>query len=34
MLTIRDMFRVRREIFSDSYHLPQGRVRERARDNG
>jgi glycosyltransferase involved in cell wall biosynthesis len=33
-LTIRDMLRVRREIFSDSYHLPEGRVRERARSNG
>ncbi len=26
-LTIRDMLRVRREIFSDSYRMPQGRVR-------
>lgn len=25
--TIRDMLRVRREIFSDRYHLPQGRAR-------
>jgi hypothetical protein len=33
-LTIRDMLRVRREIFSDSYHLPQGRIREKARSNG
>ncbi len=32
-LTIHDMLRVRREIFSDSYHLPQGRIRERARSN-
>ena len=28
MLTIRDIFRVRRDIFSDHYHLPSGRVRE------
>jgi glycosyltransferase involved in cell wall biosynthesis len=34
MLTIRDMLRVRREIFSDDYHLPPGRKRERARANG
>ena len=34
MATIRDMFRVRREMFSDSYHLPQGRVRDRTRDHG
>lgn len=27
MLTIRDMMRVRREIFSDSYQLPAGRTR-------
>ena len=33
-LTIRDVLRVRREIFSDSYHLPPGRAREKARDNG
>lgn len=32
LLTIRDMLRVRREIFSDSYHLPEGRVREKARE--
>ena len=25
--TIRDMLRVRREIFSDSYHLPDDRTR-------
>jgi glycosyltransferase involved in cell wall biosynthesis len=30
-LTIRDMLRVRREIFSDDYHLPPDRKRERAR---
>jgi glycosyltransferase involved in cell wall biosynthesis len=34
LLTIRDMLRVRREIFSDSYHLPQGRVRGEVRNNG
>jgi glycosyltransferase involved in cell wall biosynthesis len=28
VLTIRDMLRVRREIFSDDYHLPRGRKRE------
>lgn len=28
MLTIRDIFRVRHDIFSDHYHLPSGRVRE------
>lgn len=28
MLTLRDVFRVRRAIFSDRYHLPVGRVRE------
>jgi glycosyltransferase involved in cell wall biosynthesis len=27
VLTIRDMLRIRREIFSDSYHLPEGRSR-------
>jgi glycosyltransferase involved in cell wall biosynthesis len=33
-LTIRDMLRVRREIFSDSYHLPQGRERGKSRSHG
>jgi glycosyltransferase involved in cell wall biosynthesis len=28
MLTIYDMLRVRREIFSETYHLPAGRVRK------
>ncbi len=32
--TIRDMLRVRREIFSDSYHLPEDRSRERMRGHG
>lgn len=32
--TIRDMLRVRREIFSDSYHLPEGRDRTRAHGHG
>jgi glycosyltransferase involved in cell wall biosynthesis len=27
--TIKDMLRVRREIFSDDYHLPKGRARDR-----
>jgi hypothetical protein len=27
LLTIRDMLRVRREIFSDNYQLPSGRTR-------
>jgi hypothetical protein len=27
LLTIRDMLRVRREIFSDNYHLPDDRPR-------
>ena len=31
MLTLRDVFRVRRAIFSDRYHLPAGRVRETRR---
>ncbi len=34
MLTIRDMLRVRREIFSDDYHLPDGRQRKRERSRG
>ena len=25
--TIRDMLRIRKEIFSDTYHLPEGRDR-------
>ena len=29
MLTVRDMLRVRREMFSDAYHLPDGRTRKR-----
>jgi glycosyltransferase involved in cell wall biosynthesis len=29
LLTIRDLFRVRREVFSDSYDLPEGRGRTR-----
>ena len=28
MLTIRDIFRVRRDIFSDHYQMPTGRIRE------
>jgi len=33
MLTIRDIFRVRHDIFSDNYHLPAGRARQtKARD--
>jgi len=28
MLTLRDVLRVRRDIFSDHYHLPAGRIRE------
>jgi glycosyltransferase involved in cell wall biosynthesis len=32
LLTIRDMLRVRREIFSSSYLLPEGREREAPRD--
>ena len=31
LLTIRDMLRVRREIFSEHYHLPGGRVRDKGR---
>ena len=34
LLTIHDMFRVRREIFSDNYHLPEDRKRDRARSDG
>ena len=34
LLTIRDMLRVRREIFSDAYQLPEGRKRERERAVG
>ena len=30
-LTLRDVFRIRREIFSDQYHLPAGRARETKR---
>jgi glycosyltransferase involved in cell wall biosynthesis len=33
-LTMRDMLRVRREIFSDAYQLPEGRKRERERAVG
>jgi hypothetical protein len=29
--TINDIWRIRREIFSDSYDLPEGRTREPAR---
>jgi len=32
--TIRDMLRVRREMFSDSYHLPPGRERSVRRSDG
>jgi hypothetical protein len=31
ILTIRDMLRVRREIFSDDYHLPDDRKRDKKR---
>ena len=34
LLTMRDMLRVRREIFSDAYQLPEGRKRERERAVG
>jgi glycosyltransferase involved in cell wall biosynthesis len=33
-LTIRDMLRVRREIFSDAYQLPGGRTRDRLPPHG
>lgn len=33
-LTIRDMLRVRREIFSDAYLLPDGRTRDRTPPHG
>lgn len=33
LLTIRDMLRIRREIFSEHYHLPDGRVRDKGRIN-
>jgi glycosyltransferase involved in cell wall biosynthesis len=34
MATIRDMLRIRREIFSDRYHLPPGRSRDTERSRG
>ena len=34
MATIRDMLRIRREIFSDRYHLPPGRSRDTERSGG
>jgi len=33
-LTIRDALRIRREIFSDHYHMPAGRTRETRRADG
>jgi glycosyltransferase involved in cell wall biosynthesis len=33
-LTLKDLQRVRRDIFSESYHLPEGRPREARRSDG